>query len=228
MSSNHNLGVIFDMDGVLIDSYHAHFESWRQMTAAEGLAITEEQFQSTFGRTSRESIRQLWGRELPDAKVAALDEEKERLFREIIGRKFPAMPGAVELLEALCAAGFVIALGSSGPPPNVDLSLDRLGTRPLFAAVVTGQDVSRGKPDPQVFMIAAARLQIPPQRCAVVEDAAVGIEAARRADAAAIGLASTGRTRQQLRAADLVVDRLAELSPKVIEDVIRRHLQREA
>lgn len=225
MSTNHKLGVIFDMDGVLIDSYRAHYESWRQMAAAEGLAITEEQFKGTFGRTSRESIRQLWGRDLPDAKVAALDEEKERLFRAIIGRDFPAMPGARELLDSLAAAGVALAVGSSGPPPNVELSLDRLGKRPLFAAVVTGQDVRRGKPDPQVFMVAAARLRLPPERCAVVEDAALGIEAARRAGTAAIGLASAGRTRQELAAADLVVDRLAELSPEVIEEVILRRLE---
>ena len=92
--------------------------------------------------------------------------------------------------------------------------------RSLFGAVVTGSDVTRGKPDPQVFLLAAGRLGIPPARCAVVEDAPPGIAAAKAAGMTAVGLASTGRTRQSLAAADLVVDALAELTPERIRDLI--------
>jgi beta-phosphoglucomutase-like phosphatase (HAD superfamily) len=95
-----------------------------------------------------------------------------------------------------------------------------LGARPLFAAVATARDVTRGKPDPQVFLIAAERLGVPPERCAVVEDAPAGIAAAKAAGMKSVGLASTGRTRELLSAADLVVDFLAELSPAVLRDLI--------
>lgn len=218
-------GCIFDMDGVLIDSYRAHFESWRMIAAEEGLHITELQFAKTFGRTSREIIAALWGEKPCDeAKIADLDRRKEAAFRDLIRENFPIMPGARELLDELRADGFLLAIGSSGPPENVALTLERLGRQSLFSAVVTGMDVMRGKPDPQVFLLAAERLGLAPERCVVIEDAPAGIEAAHAAGAKAVGLASTGRTHQDLAAADLVVDHLHELSPALLRTLISPRL----
>lgn len=212
---------IFDMDGVLVDTYHAHYQSWLAMAAAEGFSFTEEEFAKTFGRTSREIIAHFWGRgRLSDEEIAAMDEQKEAAFRRIIAEKFPAMPGAVELLESLHQAGFALAVGSSGPPENVELVVDKLGVRNLLGAVVTGRDVTRGKPDPEVFLLAAKRLGVAPACCVVVEDAPAGIEAARRAGMAGVGLASTGRTPEDLAAADLVAERLDELSPEKLRELI--------
>jgi beta-phosphoglucomutase len=219
-----SLGVIFDMDGVLVDTYHAHLLSWQRLAAEQGRTVTEDQFRPTFGRTSRETVEQLFGQRLPEQEIHELDRRKEQLFREILATDFPAMPGVKPLLEALDAAEFGIALGSSGPPENVDLVLQRLGVVDRFDAVITGADVRVGKPDPQVFLIAASRLRVPPERCAVVEDAPLGIEAAQAAGAASIGLVSTGRTRAALAAAYLVVDRLVDLTPERIADVIQRRL----
>jgi beta-phosphoglucomutase len=215
------LAAIFDMDGVLVDTYHAHFHSWLDVARPYGFSFTEEQFGATFGRTSREIIAHFWGEgRLGDAEIAAMDEEKEAAFRRIIADDFPAMPGAAALLGRLREAGFRLAVGSSGPPENVELVLERLGARALFDAVVTGRDVTRGKPDPQVFLLAAERLGVEPSRSAVVEDAPAGIAAARAAGMAAVGLASTGRTRAELGEADLVVDWLEELSPEKIRRLI--------
>lgn len=218
---NERSGVIFDMDGVLIDTYHAHFQSWQMMTATVGVTMTEAEFARTFGRTSREVIASLWGpqRFTPD-QIVALDRAKEAAFRQIIAADFPVMQGAIELIASLHKKGFRLAIGSSAPPENVEFVLDRLGNRSLFSAVVTGADVQRGKPDPQVFLTAAARMHLQPQRCVVVEDAALGIQAARAAGAAAIGVASTGHTRESLSAADLVVDSLEELTPEILGNVI--------
>ena len=226
----HNeIGVIFDMDGVLVDTYRAHYQSWREMADAAGLSFAEELFAQSFGRTSREIIAQVWrDRQYSDAEIAALDDEKEVAFRRIIAREFPAMPGARELIQSLAAAGVRLAVGSSGPPENVALVLERLGCTAAFAAIVTGADVTRGKPDPEVFLKAAERLGLPPQRCAVVEDAAPGVAAARAAGAAAIGLVSTGRRRADLVAADLVVDALTELSPTSISRLIDARASRPA
>jgi beta-phosphoglucomutase len=222
---DHTLAVIFDMDGVLIDTYQAHFQSWRQMAAETELVMTEPQFAQSFGRTSREIIGSLWGQgRFQDADIARLDARKEELFRQIIAADFPRMPAARELLVALHRAGFLLAIGSSAPPENVELVLDRLDVDSLFEAVVTGRDIRRGKPDPQVFLTAAARLRMPPEWCAVVEDAPAGIAAALAAEMTAIGLASTGRTRAELATAHLVVDSLRELSPQVIDDLIVRRL----
>jgi beta-phosphoglucomutase len=213
--------VIFDMDGVLIDSYRAHFESWKRAAAEHGSTYTEAQFAAGFGRTSREVIAEQWQSEpLSDQQIAQIDQRKEALFREILSLDFPAMPGAVELIESLVEAGFRIAVGSSGPDENVRLAIDRLGIARFLSAIVTGNDVKRGKPDPQVFLIAAEQMCVPPARCVVVEDAPVGVEAAHRGGMHAIALASTGRTVEQLAAADLVVKSLTGLTPARFHEVL--------
>jgi len=220
---NDKLAVIFDMDGVLIDSYHAHFQSWLVVAREVGLPLGEADFASQFGRTNPESIAGYWGDgTFSQERIVALDDLKETSFRGTIEADFPAMPGAVELLHSLHDARFLLGLGSSGPPENVDLVLSRLKTRSLFGAVVTGGDVTRGKPDPQVFLMAAERLGVPPRQCVVIEDAPAGLRAAEAAGMASVGLASTGRTRQSLAEADLVIDSLAELSPSILREVILR------
>jgi len=217
----HCHAAIFDMDGVLVDTYHAHFQSWLWMAKRAGLSFTEAEFAPTFGRTSREIIAHFWGHgRYNDAEIAALDAEKEAAFREIIAKDFPAMPGVHKLLADLYAAGWKLAVGSSGPPENVDFILDRLGQRELFSAIVTGMDVTRGKPNPQVFLLAAERLGVPASSCVVIEDARPGVEAAHAAGMAAVGLVSTGRTREELAAADLVVNSLDELSPAILGQLI--------
>jgi HAD superfamily hydrolase (TIGR01509 family) len=132
------------------------------------------------------------------------------------------MDGARELVDAVRAAGFRVAVGSSAPPENVALVLERLGGRQLFDAVVNGMDVQRGKPDPQVFLLAAERAGVQPRDCVVVEDARPGIEAARRAGMASVALVSTGRSEDDFRDAlpDLIVHSLRELDPQVLTTLI--------
>jgi HAD superfamily hydrolase (TIGR01509 family) len=205
--------VIFDVDGVLIDSYDAHFKSWLQMFGEHGESFTEEQFRKTFGRTSRDIIAALHGHGLTVEEMDAWDDRKEALYRDIIRQEFPVNDGAGELLDALHAAGFKLAVGSSGPPENIALTLECLGRIALFDAVVTRIDVTRGKPDPQVFQIAGERLGASPEQCVVVEDAPAGIEAANRAGMASVALTGTA-TRAELAHAKLIVDSLRELTPE--------------
>ena len=205
--------VIFDVDGVLIDSYQAHYKSWLQMFAEHGMSFSEQEFRGTFGRTSRDIIAALYGAVLSDAEMDLWDDRKESLYRDIIRESFPAIDGAVELLDALHAAGFHLGVGSSGPPENIALTLECLGRANLFDAVVTRIDVTRGKPDPQVFQIAGERLDAQPGQCVVVEDAPAGIEAANHAGMASVALTGTA-TRAELSHAKLVVDSLRELTPE--------------
>jgi beta-phosphoglucomutase len=205
------LGVIFDMDGVLVDSYHAHFESWRAMYAELGRDYAEAAFAADFGRTSRDILRRTFGDELSDEQIREMDNRKEALYRDIIRRQFPAMPGASELIDALVNDGFLLAVGSSGPRENIALSLEGLGRGQNFAAVVTGTDVTRGKPDPQVFLLAAERMELAAGSCCVVEDAPHGIEAARRAGMKSVALTGT-TSGEKLAQADLVVESLGQLS----------------
>lgn len=214
-------GVIFDVDGVLVDSYRAHLLAWQALGRENGFEVTEDEFAAGFGRTSREVLADKFGHGvLSDERIRELDERKEALYREMVAADFPEMPGASELLSQLHQAGLKLAVGSSGPPPNVDVVLDHLGQRPLFSAVITGADVVRGKPDPQVFLLGAERMGVPPERCLVFEDAVPGVQAAKRAGMKAIGVASTGRRREDLHEADLVIDKLTEASIALIQSLI--------
>jgi len=213
--------VIFDVDGVLVDSYRAHLEAWQRLAAHLGLTMSEREFASMFGRRNREIIRRHWGRHVPDDRVEEYGDWKEVQYREILQADFPAMDGARELVDALKAAGFLLAVGSSGPPENVRISLEGLGRARLFGATVTGDEVRAGKPDPEVFLKASAKLGLEPRSSAVVEDSTAGIEAARRAGMAAIALVGTAPREALAQAgAVLVVDSLRELTPERISKLI--------
>jgi beta-phosphoglucomutase len=215
-------GVIFDMDGVLVDSYAAHYESWRITAERRGYALPESLFRAVFGRTNAAIAPIVAGRAVPADESAAWGEEKEAAYREILARGFPAMPGVEALLDALRADGARLAIGSSGPPENVAVVLRHLGGARPFDAVVTGRDVRHGKPDPEVFLKSAEKLGLPAPACAVVEDSLAGLEAARRAGAAAIGLVGTASREALEPRADLVVDALRELTPPRIRGLIAR------
>src|SRR5262249_908990 len=149
-------GVIFDMDGVLVDSYDAHRRSWQMLGEELGRPVEEAEFAQTFGQTSREIIRRLFGSNRSDDEVRRLDDRKEGLYRDLIRGRVPLMSGATEILQQLHGAAARLAIGSSGPPENVRPVLEAL-VIVRFDAIVTGADVTRGKPDPQVFMFAAER-----------------------------------------------------------------------
>ncbi len=213
-------GVIFDMDGVLVDSCGPHYESWRITSERRGYALPEEVFRTVFGRTNRAIIPVVTGRSLPPAEMDAWGEEKEVVYREILARRFPAMPGADALIEALLADGARLAIGSSGPPENVAIVMENIPAVRRFHAVVTGRDVKNGKPDPEVFLKSAERLGLPPGACAVVEDSPAGLDAARRAGAAAVALVGTAPREALEPRADLVVDALRELTPARIRGLV--------
>lgn len=215
------VGIIFDMDGVLVDSYQPHFESWRLLGREHGREIGESEFAATFGRTSRDIIELLFGGERDPAEIRRLDDRKEAIYRDLIRGRVPIMNGARELLADLRASGARLAVGSSGPVENVELVLDALRTTVSFDAVVTGADVSRGKPDPQVFLLAAERLRVSVERCVVIEDAPAGVAAARAAGMRVIGLAA-GHTAGKLGLADLVVADLGRVGVDSIAALVQK------
>ena len=222
MAETNELAVIFDMDGVLVDSYRAHFESWLAMAHECGFEFTERQFAATFGRTSRDIIAHFWGEGLSDERIAEMDGRKEALYRKSISADFPVMDGARELIRALHEEGFKLAVGSSGPPANVAVTMKGLALEDCFAATVSGMEVTAGKPDPQVFLKAAEKLGVAPERCAVIEDAPAGVEAARRAGMAAIAITGTAPREELAQRAHFVVESLRQLSVEIIARLIRR------
>ena len=184
-------GVIFDMDGVLVLSEQAHWESWSMAAKERGVEIAYERFVSCFGRINSDCIAILFGADISPEESARIAEEKERAFRDILRHHVPLAPGTVELLKRLRELGVGLAVGSSGPRENVELILGSGRIRHYFDAVVHGGEVKYGKPAPDVFLLAAERLGIPARACAVIEDAPAGIGAAVAAEMMAIGVATT-------------------------------------
>ena len=215
-------GVIFDMDGVLVDSFAPHYESWRVTSARRGHALSESLFRAVFGRTNAAIAPVIAGTTVPDDEVGRWGDEKEAAYRDIIAKAYPSVPGAEELVDALKADGARLAIGSSGPPENVAVVVDHLASARHFEATVTGRDVPHGKPDPGVFLLASGRLGLSPAACAVVEDSLAGLEAARRAGCVAIALTGTATRETLAPQADLVVESLRELSPARIRGLIGR------
>lgn len=215
-------GAIFDLDGTLIDTYEAHRAAWATACAAHGIDLTAEMFSWSFGRTNPSIIRRFWsdhGRDDPtDEEIDAVAERKESDFRSRLIRESPVMPGVPELFAALRADGFRIAIGTSAPRGNLELAVEILGIETLVDASVCGGEVTHGKPDPEVFVLAARRMGVPAARCVVMEDAGAGIDAARAGGMAAIGIVSTGRTHRELDHADLVVERFDSLR---VDDFVR-------
>jgi beta-phosphoglucomutase len=207
---------IFDLDGTLVDSYDAHFEAWRLISARHGVAVTVDDYYSHFGRRNEDLLRSCWLRagrgELTHDQIVALDDEKEAEYRAIVAARFPIMEGARELVASLRADGFRTAVGSSGPPLNVQRAIQGLELVAAFDAVVTGRDVKRSKPDPECFLLAAERLSIPPSRCVVFEDAPAGITAAKAAGMRCIAITSKGHTPERQSEADLIVPSVRDVT----------------
>lgn len=171
--------VIWDVDGTLVDTAELHFAAWLRTANEMGRPFTRDDFAATFGRRNPEIIRFLFRQDFTDAQVLDIGERKETYYRSAAESGVSLLPGVRELLDGLHARGVRQAVGSSAPRGNLDLILRLTDSRRYFGAVVGMEDTQRGKPDPQVFLVAAQKLGVPPTRCVVLEDAVAGVEAAR-------------------------------------------------
>src|SRR5262245_30454857 len=170
---------LWDMDGTLVDTAALHYQAWVELFRPLDHPFTHADFQATFGMRNPEIFRILCGARFGEEEITDLGNRKEELYRAAARRGVELLPGARALLEGLRAAGFRQAIGSSAPRANLDLIAELTQTTALFQAVVSMEDTKRGKPDPQVFQVAAERLGVPPDRCVVLEDAVAGVQAAR-------------------------------------------------
>jgi beta-phosphoglucomutase len=181
--------VLWDMDGTLLDSREHHWLAWLETMAAEGRKLAEADFSATFGQRNERVLRQWFGQDFAASEIQRISDSKELHYRALLrSRGARLLPGVEWWLQRLHVDGWQQALATSAPPENVHAALDALHVSPYFSAVVHSDDVSRSKPDPQVFLVAAERLLVPPARCIVVEDAPAGVEAARRAGMRCIGV----------------------------------------
>lgn len=198
--------VLFDLDGVIVDSRPHHLSAWHELARRHELRHDADYFTKTFGLRNDAILGGLGV--APDA-VARLAAEKEQLFRKAARGRVEALAGVRELLDALDNAAVPRAVVTSAPRENLDLILESLGIAGRFQALVAEEDASKGKPDPEGFLVAARRLGVEPAGCVVIEDAPAGLRAAKAAGMRAIGVTTT-HPAADLGDADIVVESLAE------------------
>jgi beta-phosphoglucomutase len=202
-------GVIFDLDGVLVDTGWAHRQAWFDLAEREELPMSEAFFRETFGMQNRSIIPMMCPGITPE-QLERLSDWKEERYRELIQDRLELADGAEALLKDLKAGGFHLAIGSSAPRENLDAFWNTLGLNRYFDARVTKEDVTEGKPSPQTFLKAAEKLALPPRCCVVVEDAVAGVQAAKAAGMPVVAVTTT-RPREELRQANLIRDSLTQL-----------------
>jgi beta-phosphoglucomutase family hydrolase len=205
--------VIWDMDGVLADTAPYHFSAWQEIFQKKGVKFTEEDFCYSFGLRNDSIIRHVLGQQTTQDEIEAIAREKEATFRKMIGQNIKPLPGAVELLQSLRKHGVKMAIASSTPIENIRLITSSLGIANCFQTIVTGHDVTEGKPSPQVFLLAAQRLGVKPGNCVVIEDAVAGVTAARKAGMHCVAITTT-HPKESLKQADLIVDTLETITVK--------------
>jgi beta-phosphoglucomutase family hydrolase len=213
--------VIWDMDGVIADTAPYHFRAWQEIFDRLGASYTEDDFRRNFGKRNDTIIRNILCSEISPGEIEAIAVEKEEGFRKRARGNIKPLPGAIELLQSLNKSGFHQALGSSAPLENINLVTRELGIEGIFQVIVSGREVEEGKPSPQGFLLAAARLGVRPQDCVVIEDAMAGVTAAKRASMSCIAVTTTN-DRTQLAEADLVIDTLEKVSVSDLASLLNR------
>ena len=208
------------MDGTLLDSAEYHWLAWRDILAGERFDLAHGQFVATFGQRNDTILRDWLGADLSLGEIARIGEAKEARYRALVqAGGITLLPGVERWLRRLQADGWRQAVASAAPRANVEAIVAALGIAAYFDAISSAEDVQRGKPDPQVFLTAAARLGAQPARCVVVEDAPAGLMGAQRGGMHAIGVRSSHADLQ----ADIVVDTLAELPDDAFEQLLDAH-----
>ncbi|MDQ1816858.1 HAD family phosphatase [Massilia sp. CCM 9210] len=183
---------IFDMDGTIVDNMSFHTESWIAFFQRRGKDIdADEFFRATAGRQGKEIIRSHMGEHLNDDEVRILNDEKELVYRELYEPHRKTVMGFDGLIALAKEMNVALAVATAAPNANITFTLDGLDLRRHFDTVVGAADVARGKPHPDVFLLAAERCGVAPEHCIVFEDAPLGVEAARRAGMRAVVLTTT-------------------------------------
>ena len=211
-------GVLWDMDGVLVDTGELHFQSWVETLKEYDVSFSHEFFVSTFGMNNAGILALVFGRKLEPDLLAEIGDKKEAWFRRAIKGQAVPMPGVVDWLQQLKAWGFRQAVASSGPMANIAAVVDELKFNPYFDALVSGSAMP-GKPDPSVFLESARQIHVPPGNCAVIEDAIAGVQAAKRAGMKCIAVLTTNPA-SALSEADVITDRLDRLSVDTVLKIL--------
>lgn len=204
-------GVIFDMDGVLVDNSDIHVEAFVIFCKRHGFEINADELRGLFGMGNDEILPKVFKREMSLEEVVLYADEKEQIYREIFSDKIKPLDGLRDLFVELKKRGIMIAVGSSGMAKNVEYVLEKCNIKEFFDAIANGDMVKHAKPDPEVFLLAAELLGLKPSQCVVCEDSRAGIQAARSAGAKVVAVATT-YTRDEHKDYDKIVDNFTQIT----------------
>lgn len=209
--------VIFDMDGVIIDSNPYHKKAWEIFCKKYGFSLTEDELEKKiFGRTGREALKVLFGDTLEDDMVKKYSSEINADYRNLFAPYIKSLPGLKEFLDSLIKENISFAIASSAPPINIEFVLRNTGLNDYFNIIVDDTQITKSKPDPEIYLAAARHLKIPPEYCIVIEDSLSGIKSALNAGMKVIGITTT-HSAEELRNTDMIITDFTELR---IEDLL--------
>ena len=222
MAKNEVKAIIWDMDGVIADTSLYHLKGWQIVLRKRGVNYTEEDFQRNTGKRNDSIIKSTLGKNLPQKEIMAIAREKDETFRQLMGQNIRPFPGVFKLITSVKEHGFKIAIGSAAPMENIQLITQSLKIDNCFDAIVSSWEVTKGKPDPQIFLLAAQKLGVEAEHCIVIEDAITGVAASQRAGMHCIAVTNTN-SKEDLQEADLVIDTLEKITIDDLEKLIRQH-----
>jgi len=210
MTKYRNNAVLWDMDGVLVDTGDFHYESWKQTFDDLEIPFDKDDFRKTFGMNNAGILERILGRTPEPDEVTQISDKKEFLFRELVMGKAEPFPGVLFWLKQFQVWGLKQAITSSAPPKNIEVLVAELKIQAYFDEIESGFDLP-GKPNPDVFLRTANILQVKPEHCIVVEDAIAGVEGAKRAGMKCIAVTTTNPA-SALEKADFIFDDLDQMS----------------
>jgi beta-phosphoglucomutase family hydrolase len=200
---------IFDMDGVIVDNHDYHHEAWMQFFQKYQLDVSGD-VSRYFGRTNTDILTNLFPEELSETQLYEMAMEKEKLYRKLYEGNIVAADGLEELLSRLQDKGYKLAVATSAPPENLDFVLGHTGLHRFFDVTVNSSMISKGKPDPEIYLRAAMELEVSPEECVVVEDSLAGIRSGRAAGMQVVAISSTN-TPDMLTEADMIIGHFDEI-----------------
>jgi beta-phosphoglucomutase family hydrolase len=218
MSKSHLEAVLWDMDGVIADTADYHYRAWQDVLGKRGVDFSKADFMPLFGQRHDTIIKFALGNSLSPEELAAITEEKQKNYRRRVAANIIPMPGAIELVKMLKEHGIKSAIASSAVPENIEIIIRGLGIEDYFQAIAHGTEVKEGKPSPQIFLLAAKKLEVKPGNCVVIEDAIAGVTAAKRAGMKCVAVTNS-HPKDSLKNADLIVDTLEAVSIGDLEKI---------
>jgi len=219
---NHSFAVIFDMDGVIVDSNPTHKIALRKFCEMHGYNLTDEELKArVYGRANKDWLPDMFGNQLTKEEFQKFAEEKEALFRQIFKPIIKPVDGLIAFLDRLEESKITKAVASSAPPANVEFTLEKTATKKYFDVILSETDFQKGKPDPEIYLTTASLLNFPPEKCLVLEDSIAGVESAKKAGCKVIGVTTT-HLKEEFVGTDLVIDDFHNLHIKELQELFNK------